>query len=292
MTILLRDNQLNAFVHDTRFDGVTPDVPVGGATTKTDAHTDAAANGDALLVYVEANTVTSVLRKADGTFGAAQVLSSGGTVSSPRVAWIGGEYVVVWSNDDDIEFRRVGADGLPTSAEDTVNKAKTAGKQDQPWVAGFATGEFLVAWRDAAGDVGADIRVQKFDKTGAPTGTEVGQVLNDVVKDGDQDQPVVAAGTTPLGVRFYAVAWRTTDNIGARFVKVDESGFLVSHASATTSEFAAGVDARPRSSPAVAIGTTSAPYVAIGWSDDSDLDPAGDDDRVRVRRFPAPDQPK
>jgi len=292
LTVLVRDDQVNAFVHDSRFNGVTPDAPVGSGTGQSDPHAAASASGDALIVFVQANAVKSVLRKADGTYGAAQSLSGGGTVSSPRVAWLGGDYVVVWSNDDDIKFRRIGADGAPKSAEDTINKAKTAGKQDQPFVAGFDTGEFLVAWRDAAGDVAADIRVQKFDKTGAPTATnEGGAVLNDIVKDGDQDQPTVAAGRTPGGIRFYAVAWRTKDNIGARFVKVDEQGFLVSHASATTSEFEAGIDARPRSSPAVAIAS-AAPYVAIAWSDDTDVEFGGDDDRVRVRRFPMPDAPK
>jgi hypothetical protein len=173
-----------------------------------------------------------------------------------------------------------------------VNAAKTAGTQDQPDVAAFDTGEAIVAWRDGAGEVAADIRVQKFDNAGAPTGNEVGQVLNDVVKDGDQDQPAVASGRTPGGVRFYLVAWRTTNNIAARFVKADDNGFLVSHAGATTSEFLVSAGDAPRSLPAVATGTATAPYCAIAWSDETDADPAGDDDRVRARRFPMPDAPK
>lgn len=290
LTVMLRDDVVNAFVHDNRFNGVTPDAVVSAGSGQSDPHAAASSGGDVVIVYVQANAVRSVLRKADGTYGASQTLSSGSSAAAPRVAWVGGDYVVVWT-DGDIKMRRLGPDGAPKGAEDVVNKAKTAGTQDQPAIAGFDTGEFLVAWRDTPADVGADIRVQKFDKTGAATGTEVGQVLNDVVKDGDQDQPAVAAGRTPGGTRFYAVAWRTTNNIGARFVKVDEQGFLVSHASATTSEFSAGVDARPRSSPAVAIGSTS-PYVAIAWADDTDVEFSGDDDRVRVRRFPMPDPPK
>lgn len=291
MTVMLRDDQAYAFVHDSKFNGITADAAVGTGGGQTDVHAAASAGGDAVIVYVQTNVVKSVIRKADGSYGAAQTISSAGTASGARVAWLGGEYVVVWSDGEDIKMRRLGADGAPKTPEAVVNTAKTAGKQDQPSIAAFDTGEFLVAWRDAAGDAGADIRLQKFDKTGAPTGTEAGQVINDVVKDGDQDQPSVAAGRTPGGVRFYAVVWRTTNNIGGRFVKVDEQGFLISHASATTSEFAAGLDARPRSSPVVTIGSTN-PYVAIAWSDDTDIEFGGDDDRVRVRRFPMPDQPK
>ncbi|MBI2394397.1 MAG: hypothetical protein HYV09_32805 [Deltaproteobacteria bacterium] len=296
LDVFLRDDKVNAFVHDLRFNGVTDDAAVSpGGGAQSEPHAAAASSGDALIVFVEGGAVKSVLRKADGTLGGVQTVSTGGVASHPQAAWLGGDFVVAWSSTagdaGDIKFRRVGADGSPKGTEDVVNKAKTAGKQDQPAVAAFPSGEFLVAWRDAAGDVAADIRVQKFDKTGAPAGAEIAQVLNDVTKDGDQDQPAVAAGTTRGGIRFYLVAWRTVGNIGARFVKADEQGFLVSHASATTGEFKAGVGARPRSSPAVAIGS-AAPYCVIAWSDDADGDPAADDDRVRARRFPLPDPPK
>ena len=232
-----------------------------------------------------------MLRKADGTLGTPQTLNAGGTPSRPRVASAGSDFIVVWGDGDNIQMRRVGAaDGLPKGAQVFVNEAQAGGIQDQPDVAAFDTGEAIVTWHDTA--EGGDIRVQKFDKTGARTGTEIGQALNDVIKDGDQDHPVVAAGRTPQGLRFYLVAWRTTNNIAARFVKVDEVGFLVSHAGATTSEFNVSTGERPRSSPAVAIGNTAAPYCAIAWADDTDEDPAADDDRVRARRFPMPDVPK
>lgn len=287
----LNEGKVTAVATNAAFNTSGPDAPVSSGTAQSEPHAAASAAGDALIVFVESGAVKSVLRKSDGTFGAVQTLSAGAAPSHPRVASAGADFVVVWS-DGDIKLRRVGTDGMPKGGEVVVNAAKTAGTQDQPDVAAFDTGEALVVWRDAAGDNAADIRVQKFDKTGAPTGNEVGQVLNDVVKDGDQDQPAVASGRTPKGVRFYLVAWRTTNNIAARFVKADEPGFLVSHAGATTSEFMVSEGATPRSSPAVATGTATAPYCAIAWADDTDADATADDDRVRARRFPMPDAPE
>ncbi len=265
------------------------DVQVNATINASEPDAASSPTGEVLIAFVEANAVKSVLRKADGTFSGAQILSSGGTVSHPRIAWVGGDFVVVWGNGDDIKIRRVGADGTPKGAELRVNENRAAGVQSEPDVAGFETGEFLVAWKDAQGDVGADIRVQKFDKTGMPTGAEIAAVLDDTKKDGDQSAPAVAAGRSPAGTRFFLVAWQTTTQIAARYVKVDEPGFLLNHVNKTTSEFDVGVDARPRSSPAVAVGPT---HVAIAWADEGPGDPGGDDDRVRVRRLPMPDPPK
>ncbi len=262
-------------------------APGGG--TQGAAHAAASASGDVLVVYVEAGTVKSVLRKADGSLGSAQVVSSGGSVARPRVAWIGGDFVVVWSDGNDVKFRRLGNDGVPKAPEAVANQARTAGVQDQPDVAGFDTGEFVVVWRDAAGDEGADIRLQKFDKTGAPTGTEIAEVLNDVHKAGDQASPTATAGTGASGTRFYLVAWASPANgqIGARLVKADGTGFLQNFVNGLTTEFEAGVGSRPRSSPAVACSSAQN-ACAIAWSDDEAGDAAADDDRVRVRRFPLP----
>jgi hypothetical protein len=282
----IRDDKLNVLATDAKFNVTSADAVVGSATA---GHHASSSTGDALIAFVDAGAVKAVFRKADGSLGAAQ---SVGTGSGPRVAWVGTDFVVVWSDGNDIRGRKFGSADGAMKPDFVVNTAKTAGVQSEPDVAGFATGEFLVAWKDGAGDVGADIRVQKFGAAGAPTGNEIGAVLNDKIKDGDQGLPSVGAGITPGGLRFYLVAWKTTDNIGARFVKVDEDGFLISHLGSSLSEFSVGEGARPRSSPSVAIGTASAPYCAIAWADDADGDAAGDDDRVRVRRLPMPDPPK
>lgn len=289
--VFLKSGTLTSLVTDSKFA-----IPATGDTVVSPGaaaapHAAVANTGDVLIVFLESGVVRSVLRKADGTLSPFQLVGSGMN-TNPRVAFVGGEFMVVWSNGDDIKGRRVGIDGTPKGSELTINQAKTAGAQTQPDIAGFDTGEFIVVWKDAAGDVGADIRIQKFDKAGVATGNEIAAVVNDKVKDGDQDQPTVAAGRSPGGLRYYLVAWRTTNNIAARFVKVDEQGYFISHIGSSLSEFNVGVDARPRSSPSVAIGTATAPYCAVAWSDDAEGDAAGDDDRVRVRRIPPPDPPK
>ncbi|MGZ3423768.1 MAG: hypothetical protein ACXWUG_04785 [Polyangiales bacterium] len=247
--------------------------------------------GDAVIAYADGGNAKSVFRKSDGTLGSPVTLGTIGPAATnrPRVAWVGGDWVVVWGDGQDIKLQRLGSDGTAKGAPVTANEAQKGGVQDQPDVAAFATGEFLVVWRDAAGEVGADIRVQRFDKAGAATGTEVGAVLNDQSKAGDQDSPVVTAGANSAGAKFFLVAWRnaTDKQIGGRFVNVG-GGFPISFLGATSSEFEAGVGARLRSSPAVACADPSKGFCGIGWVDDEGGDNAADDDRVRVRRVPMP----
>jgi len=253
--------------------------------------------GDVLVAWVDAGTIKSALRKAAGgtpksSVSAPKVLSAGATNASPSVAWLGGDYVVVWSDGNDVQMIRIGADGTPKDSKPTtVNAARTPGTQDQPRVAGFSTGEFLVVFRSSGGDgdTGADIRIQKFDASGKPTGAEIGVPINDVNKDGDQATPVVSAAKPAAGPRFYLVAWTDAprQQIAARFVNADGDNYLTGFANPISkSEFPVGIDARPRSSPAVAVGSVG--FCAVAWADDSDGDAGASDDRVRVRRFPLP----
>jgi hypothetical protein len=284
------EGKVRLSVQGPRFGATAADATIAGAGLQSAPHAAVAGTGDALVAYVEANSVRSVLRKPDGTLGAPQTLSSGGAVTRPRVVWIGAGYVVVWSDGEDVKLRRVGADGTPLGPEAIANQARLAGRQDQPDVAGFETGEFLVAFRDAAGDEGADIRIQRFDKDGAATGTEIAQVLNDVRKAGDQGDPAVAAGRAADGTRFYVVAWSDASGgqISARYVRTDGAGYFVNQLTSSNSEFAVGVGSRARSWPAAAVSSAQG-AIAIGWIDDEGGDPGADDDRVRVRRLPLPD---
>lgn len=264
----------------------------GSGTGQLSPHAAASSTGDALIAFVEGTTVKTVLRKADGSLSAAQSLGALGTPvedNRPRVAWVGGAYVVVWGDGNDIKLQRIGSDGALAGTASVANAGKTAGKQDQPDVAAFSTGEFIVVFRDGQGDSGADIRAQRFDKSGAATGTEITAVVNDQQKDGDQGNPVVTAGTSGSGTRFYLVAWSnpTASQIAARFVNVN-GGYVISYLGAKSSEFAVGTMPAPRSSPAVAVSDASKGYCAVAWADDTDADAAGDDDRVRVRRIPMP----
>ena len=248
-------------------------------------------SGDVLSVWIEASAVKSVLRKAGGALSSVQSISSGGANATPRIAWVGGDYVVVWNDGNDVKLRRVDASGTPKGSAQIATGARASGKHDQPVVAGFADGSFVVAWRDAGGDGdnGADIRAQRFDKTGAPVGAEIAAALNDVNGAGDQSSPSVAAGTSG-GARFYLVAWvdEGRTQIGARFLDADAGGFLYNNVNGTKSEFDVATSARPVSSPSAFCGGAAPGVCAITFVDDSDGDAAADDDRVRVRRFPVP----
>jgi hypothetical protein len=266
------------------------DVQISGSAAATKPRVAAASNGDALIVWLEGAALKSVLRKSGGTLSAAKTIAASGVATAPRLAWVGGDYVVVWGDGDDIKMQRVAADGSLKGTSAVVNAARTVGKQSDPDIAAFATGEFLVAFRDDAGDVGADIRVQKFDKLGAATGSEIGAVVNDTVKNGDQATPAVAAGTNSKGARFYAVAWvdPSTPQIQARIVNADGDGYLANSVTGYTSEFSVGLAPGLRSAPSVAVGGQAPGYLVIGWVDESPGTAAADDDRVRVRRLPLP----
>lgn len=266
------------------------DVQISGTVSASAPRVAGAINGDALIVFREGTALRSVLRKSGGTLSAAQTVSTSSVAGAPRVAWVGGDFVVVWSDGADVQLRRVAADGTPKGTAAIVNAARTPGVQDQPDIAGFATGEYVVAFLDSAGDVGADIRVQRFDATGAPTGSEINAVTNDLAKSGDQAMPAVAAGTNAKGQRFYAVVWAdpSTSQVQGRIVNATSAGYLPNPVTGLASEFSIGLLPSLRSWPAVAVGGRAPGFVAVSWVDDSGGASAGADDRVRVRRLPLP----
>ncbi len=264
------------------------DVTVSGGAASSPAAAAGATPGDVLVTYVEGTAIKSSLRKPDGTFVAAQTVSSSGSNSAPRVAFTGSDYVVVWTDGDDIKLRHVGTDGVPKGSEAVVNSVKT-GTQNQPSVAALTSGEFAVVWASsgADGDDGTDIRVQRFDASG-PVGTEATAPLDDVNHKGDQAAPSIAAGVTGAA-KFYIVGWLDGDRgvVAARYISA-AGGFLFNNVAATKSEFDVSVAAGPVSSPSVVVG---AGYCAVAWANDADGDPAADDDRVRARRLPLPPPP-
>lgn len=288
LAVFVRDGKLQSSIQPATLGlGAGPDLDV--APTGDLPAVAGNGKGDAAIVWVDGGTVKASLRKADAgkgsVFSAPQAVSGGGVSGAPRVAYVGGDYVVVWAAGDDIKMRRLGPDGAPKGAEAVANAARPAGKQSQPDVAGFTSGEFVVVWRDDAGDQGADIRLQKFDKTGAATGTEIAQVVNDQVKAGDQDTPVVTSGTSTAGKRFYLVSWVSGQQIAARYVSADTSGYLWGPTKIANTEFMVGVGDKPRSTPAVACSPL---HCAVGFVDESAGDQGASDDRVRVRRLPFP----
>jgi hypothetical protein len=275
--------------------GVPPvdDVLVSGMTANaTNPVAAGTGTGDVLMVWVEAGALKSVLRQQGGTMLPAQTIAASGVVGVPSVAWLGTGYAVAWSDGDDVHVQRVSAAGTAMGAPTFANASRRQGVQDQPAIAAFSTGEYFVAWRDSyMDDVGTDIRGQKFNAAGAPAGTIVASTLNDQNTAGDQATPAAVSGTNSKGERFFFIAWvdPTGQQVNGRVVAVDTDGFLPNPVDGHTNEFPIGVGAKPRSSPALAFGGMSPGFVAVAWSDDSVADPAGDDDRVRVRRLPLPD---
>ena len=246
--------------------------------------------GDVLVAWVESATIRTALRKSGGAISAPQTVSSSGTNATPTVAALGADFVVAWHDGDDVKMRTVGADGTPKGTELVVNATRRAGKQDQPAVAGLPSGEFLVAFRSTGGDgdTGSDIRAQRFDGTGNPVGDEIATTLNETNVAGDQVTPAVAAGTNGGG-KFYWVAWadQQRSQIGGRIVAA-AGGFLFNNVTGGKGEFDVALTARALSSPAVAVGGGTPAHVAVAFADDVDGDPAADDDRVKIRRFPLP----
>lgn len=280
-----------ASVQSANLTASVPDVQVSGSAGAGAPSVASASNGDALIVYREGTSVRAVLRRSGGTLSAAPFIAPSGAVGVPRVAWVGGDFVAVWSDGADVQMRRIGADGTPKGLASVANAGRTAGVQDQPDIAAFATGEFLIAYRDNNGDVGgAEIRVQKFDATGTATGTEISSVTNDLVQTGDQGSPAVAAGQNATGQRFYVVVWSdpSAPQVRGRIVNATAAGYLANPVTGLASEFRIGLAPSPRSSPAVAVGGQAPGFIAASWVDESGGDPAGADDRVRVRRLPMP----
>src|SRR5262249_29950067 len=212
-----------------------------------------------------------------------------------RVAWVGGDWVVVWSDGDDIKMRNVGSDGTPKASEVVVNATHKAGKQDAPDVAALQTGTFIVAWQSTgeAGDKGIDIRAQRFDAAGTAAGNEVDTPINATNQGGDQLAPAVGAATLAGSNSFYWIAWADSARgaIASRIMN-GAGGYLYNNVNGQKDEFDVTLSSRDVSSPAVAIGGTSPGFIAVAFADDDGgIDSAGDDSRVKARRFPLPPPP-
>jgi hypothetical protein len=271
---------------------VSADTPLTAASVGSSQDQPATAlgtDGGIAIAFIQDGATVVAVRSASGIVGTLTTLSAAGTTNSrPRIAARANGYVVVWSDGKDVQSMLLALDGSTAGAQTTVN-GNHAGVCDQPDVAVSSSGTILVAFRDSAGDVGDDIRVQKLDATGALTGTEAQAVANDLVKAGDQSAPAVATGIDGYGKGFFIVVWvdPSRPQIAGRMVAADADGYENNPVDGSTDEFPIGVANALRSSPAVAVGGTPA-ACAVSWVDENNGAPSGDDDRVRVRRIPVP----
>lgn len=133
----------------------------------------------------------------------------------PTVAPAGpGAWVVVWSSDGQdgsatgVFGRRIDDSGGPIGGEFAVN-ATTAGSQDEPAVAGSASGRFVVVWESYSDRESTyDVVGRTFDAAGSPDGDEF--AVN-VHEPGGQYQPALAA--RPSG--DFVVAWESNGQDGS-----------------------------------------------------------------------------
>ncbi len=209
------------------------------------------------------------------TLGSQNELSVGNGNARPQIAATGKSWVTVWKSGTGIKLRAVDANGTPSGSDQSVN-ASGAGA-DGAHIASLPDGRFAVVW-----SAGGDVFLQRYDAKGLAIAGDQDQPLNDIVKDGDQNQPTIAA--MPAAGGSYVVAWydASTGHVKARFAG-GTSGFLFNNVNGQTSEFQASrVEGRDRNSPVVAVGG-SGPFIAIGWEDKGTTN-AG----IIVRRFPIP----
>jgi hypothetical protein len=211
-----------------------------------------------------------------GALGAQNDISGGGS-SRVQVAATASGWVAVWKTGTGIKLRTLKDDGSPDGPEQAVND--TGAGADRPRVAALPDGRFAVVW-----SAGSDVFFQRFDAKGAKIAGDQARPINDVVADGEQTAPAIAA--TPAAGGSYAVAWHdgSTGHVRARFLG-GTGGFLFNNVNGQTTEFQASkVDDRERAAPVVAVGGAG-PFVAIGWEDKSAANSG-----VVVRRFPLPSE--
>lgn len=139
-----------------------------------------------------------------------------GAQSNPAVAADGqGGFVVAWESSGQdgswlgVYARRFEANGVPAGGEILVN-TETAGDQNQPAVAMFGSGEFLIVWTHHTGGPVAetDVMARRFDATGIPYGIEF---RINAFTTGSQWRPRVAASE---GSEF-VVVWESDGQDGS-----------------------------------------------------------------------------
>jgi hypothetical protein len=217
---------------------------------------------------------------AGGKAGTQVVLSTGSANQAPVVASVSTGWVVAWQSGSDIVMVRVGASGQPTGASTVVSQGHS-GTQDHPCIASIGGGDdrFAIAWADH-GQNGADIVVQRFDKTGAPVAGDSSTPINDLVADGDQTTPSIAGSSSGA---FFAVAWVDMPSGHVRARLLDAATGFDFNSDGRDDEFQVSLaSGHTRASPVVAVGG-SGPFLAFAW-DDQTANPPG----IYARRFPPP----
>jgi hypothetical protein len=260
--------------------GATPFF-VNGSQTNGEANAQTApsiaASGSRLFVaWEDGGRIAGRAFTPPATVASQQALSTTTGTSRPQVAAVSSGWVVVWQSGTGIQLRAINSDGTASGAEQQVNEGGTA--FGPPRVASLPDGRFAVVW-----SAGGDVFLQRYDNRANKIAGDQARPINDVVTDGDQTTPVVAATSSAGG--SYVIAWAdgSTGHVRARFAGGSE-GFLFNNGNGQSTEFQASRDdGRTRANPAVASGGGG--FVVIGWEDQSMPNPG-----VVGRKFPLPSE--
>lgn len=121
---------------------------------------------------------------------------------TPSIAAAGGGFVVTWASQyqDDggsygVYARRYANDGSPSGGEFLVNTTLSS-NQNEPAIAAFASGDFVVAWRSEGQDgSGGGVYAQRFDAAGARLGGEFQVSTTTYSNQSDPHAAVLADGS-------------------------------------------------------------------------------------------------
>jgi Ca2+-binding RTX toxin-like protein len=201
----------------------TPNSPVtaalanGGYVAVWQYDNDGAISGDIRGQFLDAEGV------AVGTPFVINATTAGGQSSPSAAALPGGGFVVTWTGPDasgsGVYAQRFDASGARLGAETLVNTV-TAGQQTSSEVVQFAGG-YAISWL-VNGDTSTEIRLQRFDSTGAAIGGE------QTIDSGLQiyDRPTMAS----LAGGGFVLSWseRPADTYGAVYLqRFDATGAVV-----------------------------------------------------------------
>ncbi len=203
------------------------------------------------------------------TLGSPRTLDTGPASRNVRVAGRGAGYVAVWEAGSEIRMAILNPDGIGTPQK--VNGENRTGPVSHPDVAVLADGRFAVTFGDRG-----DIFLQRFDKDGKPLAGNQDARVNDLVADGDQHSPVIAA--MPAAGGSYAVAWLDDESDHIRGVYLGgDAGVLFNPSDAQASEFQMSiVGGHGRGRPAIVVGGANPlpagskdppPFVVVAWED-------------------------
>ena len=134
-----------------------------------------------------------------------------GSQARPKVASVGGSgFVVVWESPvqdgegDGIFGQRTNSQGQKIGAEFQVN-SYTAGTQEEPAVAGFPDGSFVVTWHgNGQGDDSSyGVYARPFGADGAPAGTDV--LVNSWTLASQSSPAITTVGEAEVFVTWFSI---------------------------------------------------------------------------------------